>query len=979
MQRIPCFLLPFFAICFAYGQTCTNPGQNPQTAFPVCGTTTFTQNSVPLCGNRNIVSPCGATAGLSDKNPYWYKFKCYSPGTLGFVISPLGSNEDYDWQLFNVTGVTNLDEVYTNSALFVTCSWSGSFGNTGASSAGSVAFACAGGTPLFTRMPSLVAGNDYLLLISHYSNGQSGYNLSFGGGTASITDTLVPHLATAFAACDGITVNIKLNKQMRCNTLARDGSDFTINSGVTNFIAATGFGCSGGFDLDSLQLTLDSALPPGTYRLKVKNGTDANTLLDLCGNLLPVEDSVDLVVPVQVPVPMDSLLVAACSPQFIDLIFSSSVLCNSIAADGSDFTVTGPSAVTVVQALGNCNGAGTTKNIRVSMAGPIKAGGIYSLRLKTGSDGNTLVNDCAQSTPAGSTLNFIVKDSVAAAFNYTVIYKPCLTEDSVSFANQGGNGVNQWHWTFPGATPPTSSLQNQMVAFNAPGIYNVALKVSNGFCEDSATVPVTINAVQKDLVAPKLATAIAPCEGNQVLIKLNKKISCNSIAANGSDFTLRPSLAPVISAMGVSCSPGLETDSIVLTLGGNLPTGTYTLVIKNGTDGNTLADACRRTIPVNDSINNISVVAHPLVTMDSLAKVGCKPQELVLVFKEPVRCTSIAQNGSDFSITGPSAVTITQAAGTCLSGFTNTIKLTLATIITTGGNYTLTLKNGSDANTLLNECNKAALPGGSLTLVTGDTVAAAFSSTIGYSCTGADTVRFFHNGLNGVTQWHWSFDNGSTSFLQNPTVYYSTFGTRHVSLNVTNGFCNDSVTQTIFIDTDTLHAAFETASFLCPLESLTIANNSGGSIASYAWDFGDGTSANVRDPLPHGYPTPIIETFYTIRLTLTGTLGCTDDTTVRVRALNNCVIAVPNGFTPNGDGLNDFLYPTNAYKAGNLIFRVFNRFGQLMFEARNPLQRWDGKYQGEPQPTGAYVWMLSYTDTENGKLVNQKGTTVLLR
>ena len=53
-------------------KTCRNPGQNPSIAFPVCGTTTFTHNSVPLCGNRNLVSPCGPSAGLKDKNPLWY-------------------------------------------------------------------------------------------------------------------------------------------------------------------------------------------------------------------------------------------------------------------------------------------------------------------------------------------------------------------------------------------------------------------------------------------------------------------------------------------------------------------------------------------------------------------------------------------------------------------------------------------------------------------------------------------------------------------------------------------------------------------------------------------------------------------------------------------------------------------------------------------------------------------------------------------
>jgi gliding motility-associated-like protein len=979
MPRIAFIFLFCAFISVVHGQTCTNPGQNPATAFPVCGTNTFTQNSVPLCGNRTLVSPCGAAAGLTDKNPFWYKFTCYTSGTLGFIISPLAGNEDYDWQLYNVTTANNLDEVYTNSALFVTCSWSGTFGNTGASPAGTVNFACEGNTPVFTRMPTILAGNQYLLLVSHFSNGQSGYNLSFGGGTAGITDSLLPRVAKATAACDALNINIKLNKKLRCNSLAANGSDFSINSAGASFIAATGFGCSNGFDMDSIQLTLNNPLPPGNYKIKVQIGTDGNTLFDACSTWVPTDDSLNVTIAAAAPVPMDSLNVAACSPQYVDLIFSSPILCSTVAANGSDFVVTGPSPVSVTSATANCMGTGT-QSIRVNFAAPIKMGGNYTISLQNGTDGNTLVNECAQSTAAGSRLTFVVRDSVATAFNYNVMYKPCGAYDSVQFTHAGLNGVNQWSWGFTGGTPGSSSLQNPAVAYAMPGTYNVSLKVSNGFCQDSIMLPITINTAPKDLVAPKLASAIAPCEGNQVLIKLNKKITCNSIAANGSDFSIRPALAPIVGAVGFGCTPGMETDSIILTLGSILPTGTYTILIKNGADGNTLTDQCCRSIPVNDSISNIAVVSHPLVTMDSISKVGCKPQELILVFKEPVRCSSISADGSDFSVTGPTPVSITQAAGNCVNGFTNSIRLTLGAIITRGGTYTVTLKTGTDANTLLNECNAAALPGGSLSVIAGDTVNARFTHTIASSCNAADTVSFFHNGLNGITNWKWDFDNGTSSTLQNPVRLYTTTGNRPVSLTVTNGICTDSTTQTIFIDTDTLNAAFETNPFVCPNETLIILNKSTGRIASYAWDFGDNITSTLPTPLPHSYPIPLsAERIYNVRLTITGSLGCSTDTTVKVRALNNCVIAVPTGFTPNGDGLNDFLYPTNAYKSTNLLFRVYNRFGQLIFEAKTPTQKWDGRYKGEPQTTGAYVWMLSYTETDTGKFISQKGTTVLIR
>ncbi|TSA43539.1 MAG: hypothetical protein D4R55_00560 [Chitinophagaceae bacterium] len=90
-------------------------------------------------------------------------------------------------------------------------------------------------------------------------------------------------------------------------------------------------------------------------------------------------------------------------------------------------------------------------------------------------------------------------------------------------------------------------------------------------------------------------------------------------------------------------------------------------------------------------------------------------------------------------------------------------------------------------------------------------------------------------------------------------------------------------------------------------------------------------------------------------------------------------MAVPGAFTPNNDGLNDYLYPLNAYKVLGLLFRVYNRFGQLMFETRNWNIRWNGSFKGQGADAGSYVWMLQYIDPNNGKLVKQKGSSLLIR
>ena len=88
---------------------------------------------------------------------------------------------------------------------------------------------------------------------------------------------------------------------------------------------------------------------------------------------------------------------------------------------------------------------------------------------------------------------------------------------------------------------------------------------------------------------------------------------------------------------------------------------------------------------------------------------------------------------------------------------------------------------------------------------------------------------------------------------------------------------------------------------------------------------------------------------------------------------------MPSAFTPNGDGLNDYLYPLNGYKAKNLEFKVFNRWGQMVFETTDWTIKWDGTVNGQKQNPGTYVWELQYTDGNTGKKVAQKGTVVLIR
>lgn len=114
-------------------------------------------------------------------------------------------------------------------------------------------------------------------------------------------------------------------------------------------------------------------------------------------------------------------------------------------------------------------------------------------------------------------------------------------------------------------------------------------------------------------------------------------------------------------------------------------------------------------------------------------------------------------------------------------------------------------------------------------------------------------------------------------------------------------------------------------------------------------------------------------------LTVTGEGGCSDMDTVHIRVFQTAPdIFVPTAFTPNGDGLNDILSPLPVGIAEFRFFRVFNRWGQLVFSTTGTVKGWDGRVNGRPQPAQTLTWHVGGLGID-GRPVEKKGTTTLYR
>jgi len=108
--------------------------------------------------------------------------------------------------------------------------------------------------------------------------------------------------------------------------------------------------------------------------------------------------------------------------------------------------------------------------------------------------------------------------------------------------------------------------------------------------------------------------------------------------------------------------------------------------------------------------------------------------------------------------------------------------------------------------------------------------------------------------------------------------------------------------------------------------------------------------------------------------------NCVDSAYIRVRVYKTLpTVFVPNAFSPNGDGKNDFLRPITAGIQRLEYFNVFNRWGQLVFSNTDAeAGGWNGKQAGKEQPADAYVWVLRAVDY-NGRVFTEKGVVILIR
>jgi gliding motility-associated-like protein len=242
--------------------------------------------------------------------------------------------------------------------------------------------------------------------------------------------------------------------------------------------------------------------------------------------------------------------------------------------------------------------------------------------------------------------------------------------------------------------------------------------------------------------------------------------------------------------------------------------------------------------------------------------------------------------------------------------------------------------------------------------------------------------------MGAITSWHWNFGDGNASEEQNPYHYFSliedmrTYQVWMIIENV-NG-CTDSVLipYTGFDRKYSIDGVSVSKSVIYPRDDSTLITVNAQNAMSYSWNPKTGLTDTTSNAV---FAKPQHSIRY--KIVVTDNRGCTDEGQAAIRvykySCGETEVYMPNGFSPNGDGENDYLR-LRGEEIARLDLSIYNRLGELVFHSTNigmldnETYGWDGRYKGKLQDPGVFVYYLKVSCSDDRNFI-KKGNITLLR
>ncbi|MEI8280477.1 MAG: choice-of-anchor L domain-containing protein, partial [Bacteroidota bacterium] len=617
-------------------------------------------------------------------------------------------------------------------------------------------------------------------------------------------------------------------------------------------------------------------------------------------------------------------------------------------------------------------------------AGSLSAG---ALSLLAAGVGNTSTGQpyCVKGCTPGS---FIIKSFPASPTPVTVNY------------TIGGNAVNGVDYTTIGtsATIPANDTQTIININGLPtslgGPKSVTIYIQTGCVVDSATI-VIYDAPFANLISHDTTICLGTSAPIQVNMDSNSTITWTPTIGLNSSTVTNPIATPTTTTTYVYTSswPGSGcipiTDSETITISTPLP-------LSISTSDTTICLGNSVSIVVNGS-NSLTYNWSP--------SLGLNNTNIQNPIATPTSTTSyIVTASGGIGVCPPPSDTITITVNTPISAniITNDTSICLGSSMPlfVNGNSAysyswfpaISLNNANIQDPIATPINTTLY---TVTVSQAGNVCPPITDTVTISVSEAFTVKASSNSpvclgtqlqlnaavnpYNAAYQYIWTGPNGFSSALENPVIDRASnavVGLYSVTAYLNNLGCSASDTTSVTINIVPPPYVVSPVEICIHKKDPTILIARGENLMWYTNDI-DSTGFSHM-PVPN---TTRLDNFtYYVTQTIDGCISPKSEIDVFIIECCEGGIAIPSAFSPNGDGKNDHFRITTGYGYRIIEFKVFNRWGQMVFNGKDGNLEWDGNFNGQPADLGVYYYYAEISCIGDANtLFEEKGDVMLVR
>lgn len=539
------------------------------------------------------------------------------------------------------------------------------------------------------------------------------------------------------------------------------------------------------------------------------------------------------------------------------------------------------------------------------------------------------------------------------------------TDGSIAITATNGSGNYSYSWSANAASGNIATANNL-----GPGTYNLTVTdntyancfIDTSFTLTSPNAPVitSVNTIQETCSGTNDGSITLSASGGTGILSYGwssnantgNSATANNLAAGNYSYTITDAnncqaVGSTNLLAGICCNLQTSASSTPTTCG--LSNGSFSVSIVSGGQPNYTYSLNNGPNNSSNQFSNLAAGNYSLVTTDG---VGCK-DTLSINIAPSSNPLSSSVTTTDVNCFGGNDGTATAI----VNGAVGNVNYNWSNSLTTPSIQSLAVGSYSFTATDQNGCTTSA--SGQVNQPT------SLAINLGEDTSVCSIEPFVINAPLGFANYLWNDGQQSSAITAITSGNYAVTVTNSSGCTASDNI-NINLGSTTTIDLGNDITIYEGNSIgIFP----TISGNGGG---NYLWLPSETLNCgDCKNPVA----SPLENTTYT--LNYTDNNGCLSVDSIQIVVIPIGDLFFPTAFSPNGDGYND-QYKIYGSSVKNLVLKIYNRWGELVFETSNINEGWDGTYKSTPQPIGVYVYTGVATFMNNITL-DYKGSITLIR